>query len=790
MSKSRFIIWLLLWIISTLALADETNQANAILPSYTLVGNENYPPLIYKQNNTARGLIVDLAEAVAEKGGFEARVLAMEWASAQKKVQDGELDALLLINKNPQREQLYDFSTPLFESEFVIFKLKNRTDIALPASLHGKSVGVEKGGYTTSLMEKYPGIQKITIADLHEGFKLLSQGKIDALVTERWAGEFDLTETGIAGIVVVPNPIETSTSYIAVRKGNTTLLQKINAGLAEMELDGTRHKIFENWKGREIIYITKDRFIYYQAAAVLVFVGFGLCLIIYIYARQLANTREKYRDLFDNANDLLYTTDLNGIITSANYEMLKVLDYTKDELVGQPISKILAEDALEIKINKMAAKISGEVAHTIFRVEILAKDGHSVPVEFNSRLIYESGKPAGIQGIARDISVQLRREAELRAANQKVEEATRVKSHFLAAAGHDLRQPLASANLFIGTLKFTKPSSSQSEIIERLEEAMSNFDGLLNALLNISKLESGVIEPEFNPVAVADIAQWLKQSFAPMAEESGLGLRLRFPIENLVVLSDFNLIKQVLANLVSNAIKYTPKGAILVSARRRGTDVLFQVWDTGIGIEVDQFEHIFEGFYQINNPQGDSENGLGLGLVIVKRSLALLGVEVTYRSQFGRGSVFGFSLPLDDPGQTHQPVSTPAHDGMETAIFARGKRFVVLENDRLVAQGISSLLEAMGGEVKLFDSAEDALCCADTEKADYYICDYKLDGALNGLQFLNQLHQKLGTPLNAILLSGDTSPAFVKEIKNCAWPVLSKPVNVSRLISSLNDALI
>lgn len=577
MSESRFIIWLLLWVVSPLTFADETNPSNAILPPYAFVGNENYPPLIYKQNSKASGLIVDIAKAVAEKGGFKSQILAMEWSSAQKKVLDGELDALLLVNKTPQREQLYDFSTPLFESEFVIFRLKNRTDITLPASLFGKIVGVEKGGYTTSLMQKYPDIQKITIADLHEGFKLLSQGKIDALVTERWAGEFELASTRIAGIVVLPDPIETSTSYIAVRKGNATLLQKINTGLARIELDGTRQQIFDQWKGREIVYVTKDRFNYYQAAVVLVFVGFGLSLIIYIYARKLASAKEKYRDLFDNANDLLYTTDLNGIFTSANHEMLSVLGYTKDELVGQPISKILTTGGLEIARDKMAAKINGAASHTNYHLEILAKDGHLIPIEVSSRLIYEGGKPIGIQGIARDVSEQLKREVELRTANLKAEEATRAKSRFLAAAGHDLRQPLAAANMFIGTLKFTKPSSNQSEIIGRLEGAMSNFNGLLNALLNISKLESGAIEPEYKPVAVVDIAHWLKQSFAPMTEENRLVLRLRFPTKNLVVFSDFDLLKQVLSNLVSNAIKYTPQGAILVSARPRGSKVLFQV---------------------------------------------------------------------------------------------------------------------------------------------------------------------------------------------------------------------
>jgi two-component system CheB/CheR fusion protein len=516
------------------------------------------------------------------------------------------------------------------------------------------------------------------------------------------------------------------------------------------------------------------------------FVGFGLSLLIYIYIGKLAAAKEKYRDLFDNANDLLYTTDLKGIFTSVNNEMFTVLGYTKDELIGQSISKILRQSPLEIAREQMEAKINGVVPHTNYNLEVQACDGHMIPLELNSRLIYQGGKPTGIQGIARDVSEQLRREAELRTANQKAEEATRAKSRFLAAAGHDLRQPLAAANLFIGTLKFTKPSSSQSEIIGRLEGAMSDFNGLLNALLDISKLESGVIEPEHGSVALADMALWLKQIAAPMAEKSGIALKLHFPVQNLAVFTDFNLVKQVLSNLVSNAFKYTSQGAVLVSARSRGTEVLFQVWDTGIGIEENQFEHIFDGFYQISNPLSDTENGLGLGLAIVKRALALLGADCVYRSRFGRGSVFGFSLPLDRTGQSCPPVTVPVQKEPGNVSFARGKCFVVLENDRLVEQAIASFLEAMGGEVKLFNRAEDALRSTDIEKADYYICDYTLDGALNGLQFLNQLGTKSGRPLKALLISGDTSPAFISAIKNCAWPVLSKPVNISSLIASLN----
>jgi signal transduction histidine kinase/ActR/RegA family two-component response regulator len=374
--------------------------------------------------------------------------------------------------------------------------------------------------------------------------------------------------------------------------------------------------------------------------------------------------------------------------------------------------------------------------------------------------------------------------SDISKAKQKIEEASLAKSRFFAAAGHDLRQPLAATNMFIGTLKLTRPTPNQRKIIANLEAAMSNFSNLLDTLLNISRLESGTIKPEYRPTATDDIAEWLMQSFAPIAEKSGLAFKLRFPSENLFLRSDVSLVRQILSNLVSNAIKYTSKGTIRVSARRRGTNVLFQVLDTGIGIEADQFENIFEDFYQVNNPQCNSENGLGLGLSIVKRALALLDAEIIYRSRPGRGTVFGFSLPQTSSGQTLQTV--PTCDPEDKDMFAQGKHFLVLENDELVAQGISSFLQAMGGNVNLFHSAEDALRNPDTENTDYYICDYRLDGPLSGLQFLNQLRQQWGKPVNAVLMSGDTSIAFFREIENCEWPVLSKPVNAASLVSCLN----
>jgi signal transduction histidine kinase/CheY-like chemotaxis protein len=399
------------------------------------------------------------------------------------------------------------------------------------------------------------------------------------------------------------------------------------------------------------------------------------------------------------------------------------------------------------------------------------------------------GRPVKMHGTVQDISERKRAEEEIRQSMRKLEEKELAKTRFLAAAGHDLRQPLAAANLFIDALKFAGPSPDQNKIIERLEQAMVTFNGLLDALLDISKLDAGIIKPEYTSINATELINWLEQNFAPLAAEKKIGFKLHFPLkEALVVRSDVGLVKSVLLNLVSNAIKFTSAGGILVSVRRRRNKALFQVWDTGMGIKAEHLEHIFDEFYQIDNPQRDRASGLGLGLAIAKRALTLLDGKITCHSRIGRGSVFEFRLPLASAsGESARRFPAEAgQDGAANATFAAGKHFVVVEDDALVAQALINWLEGMGGKAACFHTAEDALRDAHIKHADYYIVDYMLGGALNGIQFLNKLRQQLDKPIHAVLTTGDTSPSFIREAGDSRWPVLHKPVNTSRLISSLS----
>ncbi|MFZ3017613.1 MAG: ATP-binding protein [Gallionella sp.] len=484
----------------------------------------------------------------------------------------------------------------------------------------------------------------------------------------------------------------------------------------------------------------------------------------------------------------MMVTDEDGVIIRINHAFTQMTGYSAAEAIGNKPSMLTSgrqDDEFYRRMWKCLHQDNswqGEIWNR-------RKNGEIYPEWLNiTAVVGKDGKVTNYVGTFIDFTERKKIEHALIESMHQLEEKELAKSRFLAAAGHDLRQPLAAANLFIDTLKLTNPTAQQGAIILQLDQAMSTFNGLLDTLLHVSKLDAGVIKPEFISIDVAEIFGWLEQNFAALTAEKQIDFRLHFPIrERLVIRSDIGLVNSVMMNLVSNAIKFTSNSPIMVSARRRKGGVLFQVWDTGIGISEECIEHIFDEFYQVGNPQRDRTRGLGLGLSIVKRALALLNSEISCRSQAGRGSVFEFSLPLDvtsiRAGQQTVAATTPEEPSAK--LFMQGKRFIVLDDDMLVAQAMVALLEGMGGKVNCFHSAEDALHHASIEHADYFIIDYMLGGSLNGIQFLNLVRQKLGRPLHAVLMTGDTSAEFIREAANCDWPALHKPVNILRLKSAL-----
>jgi PAS domain S-box-containing protein len=483
-------------------------------------------------------------------------------------------------------------------------------------------------------------------------------------------------------------------------------------------------------------------------------------------------------------------TDANNVILRVNRSFVNITGYSADEVIGRSTTMFNSgrHDADFYAAMWDTLNSNGSWEGDIWNRR---KNGEVYPAHLIITAVKdkEDGSLTNYVATYSDITARVSAEEKLLDSLRKLEEKERAKTRFLAAAGHDLRQPIAAATLFLEALKFTSQTRQQSELTERIDHSMRTFSSLLDRLLDISKFDAGLVKPQLSTFNLAELFHWLEQTFDQPALNRQLRLRLYFPMKKtLAVHTDIGLVQSVLMNLVSNAIKFTARGSILISARVRGNRVLLQVWDTGIGIAEADIHNIFDEFYQVANPQRSREAGLGLGLSICQRTLALLGGEIACRSRPGRGSVFEFSLPLSDEQLGVMPLPAGnAPDKAADAMLVRGKRVVVVEDDALVAAGLVKLLYGLGAEVWHFQTAEDALQLQHTDLAatDIFLVDYSLGSGLNGIQFLEAVQQKQSSPIHAVVITGETSSKFINSVLNSPWPVLHKPITYAKVASSL-----
>ncbi|MBZ7925370.1 response regulator [Ensifer adhaerens] len=366
----------------------------------------------------------------------------------------------------------------------------------------------------------------------------------------------------------------------------------------------------------------------------------------------------------------------------------------------------------------------------------------------------------------------------------RAQSADRAKSRFLAAASHDLRQPIHALGLFISTLgalgrNGDVPARSACELAERARSVIGNLSGLLDALLDISKLDAGVLTVAREPVALRRLFSDLKAEYAGIA--GGQGLDWRVMTTDIWVDTDPMMLKRILDNLISNAFRYTQTGTVLLGCRRRGAEVEIQVWDTGVGIPKAEQEAVFEEFVQLANPARDRTQGLGLGLAIVERTAALLGHRVKVVSKEGRGSTFSIIVPVTAP----LPVSPSSRAGPAAATQNGG--IIVVDDERDALDATALLLTTLGYRVYAGRSA--AAACREHAKAasqneapvDLVLTDYRLEDGQTGIGAIRDVSRYFGRDVPALILSGDTSPARLKEVTESGYRLLHKPLDAARL---------
>lgn len=378
------------------------------------------------------------------------------------------------------------------------------------------------------------------------------------------------------------------------------------------------------------------------------------------------------------------------------------------------------------------------------------------------------------------------RNRELAERNREVERANLAKSRFLAAASHDLRQPLHALNLFAAQLRDQTDPAERARLVVRIDAAIESMNELFNALLDISKLDAGVLATDIAEFPVGRLLDRIETTFAAAAREKGL--RLSVVPSRAWVRSDAILLERILLNLVSNAIRYTSRGGVIVGCRRRGDSVRLEVWDSGIGLAEDQHRTIFGEFYQVGAPAPGQRAGLGLGLSIVDGLCRLLGHPIDLASRPGKGSRFAVSVsrasarqaPVE-PAVTFEAIANPARD----------KLIVVVDDDALVLDGMRGLLQGWGCRVVAAGSDDAALAglAAHQGRPNLIISDYLLANGRTGVDVIERLRGAFAVPIPAFLISGDTTSERMRDADTRGLPLLHKPVSPMALRSMVNQLL-
>jgi signal transduction histidine kinase len=372
-------------------------------------------------------------------------------------------------------------------------------------------------------------------------------------------------------------------------------------------------------------------------------------------------------------------------------------------------------------------------------------------------------------------------------ARKRAEEANHAKSRFLAAASHDLRQPLHTLSLYSAALKLHAPEGAMGEIASHINTALASLSVLVNSLLDISKLDAGAVEPELQSVCVRTLIERIEADYQPVAFEKGLEFRVA--AVNALVKTDPVLLERVLRNLIDNAFKYTVAGTITLAAEMDDRTVRIAVRDTGPGIPAAERERIFEEFYQIGNPERERSQGLGLGLAIVQRLVRLLGMDLQLESEPGSGSAFSVAMPRAIEIRP-APRETTAAVYAENSRVLDGARVLVIDDEPEVRAGMQTLLEYLGCRVAVCGGLAEAQCLLDEHalEPDMIVADFRLRQHENGIDTVRRLRARLGN-VPALLVTGDTAPERLREAHSSGLPLLHKPVSADKLMESMLEVL-
>ena len=487
--------------------------------------------------------------------------------------------------------------------------------------------------------------------------------------------------------------------------------------------------------------------------------------------------------VLESAPDTIIIADHAGAILFANNRVLALLGYEPAELVGQRVELLLPERLRTQHVkHRDSYGRDPQVRPMGSNLELCArrKDGSEVAVEISLSPVQDGARMLTAVAL-RDVSERKRIQVELLRAREAADRANQAKSRFLATASHDLRQPLQTLALLNGLLRRIIQDPVAGEAIGQQDQAIHTMSRLLNALLDISKLESGAVHPQLKHVDLGGLFGELQSEFGKLAASKGLVLSI--DAGGCVVWSDSALLGQILRNLLSNAIKYTRRGSVRLQARAADGVVRIEVADTGIGIPAGQLRFIYDEFFQVDAPAGSGREGYGLGLSIVRRLVTLLELKLEVQSEVGRGTLCLLELP---PGEATQPVTATRAD--PTGPRTPAPRVILVDDDPGVRNATAMLLRVDGWRVTTASSLAEAVTAVrEDPRVDLLITDYHLGHEGTGTQVIARVREVLGRTCKAVLVTGDTSSTVRDLHADADTRMASKPIHADEFLSLIRE---
>lgn len=518
---------------------------------------------------------------------------------------------------------------------------------------------------------------------------------------------------------------------------------------------------------------------------------------------ELEAERNRYKWLFEHAVHGIFQASLQEGIRAANPALARMLGYEDPAEALWQLTDLSHHLFIggEDELRQIRETLSSQQGLFGYETRLRRKDGSAIDVMMN--LLLKPDEEGLVEGFVADITerklaqrrlLQLNeqleqrvteRTLELRKARDAAEAANHSKDKYLAAASHDLLQPLNAARLLISTLRERGLPISEQNLVERAHQALEGAEDLLTDLLDISKLDQQAVKPDIDDYRLDEVLLPLVSEFQSVAEAAGLSLQYYIP--NYALRSDFRLLTRILRNFLSNACRYTDQGRVLLGARKRGDRLRIEVWDTGRGIEADQMQSIFLEFNQLGVQKAAERAGVGLGLAIVDRIATMLDYSVQVRSRPGRGSVFSIEVPLAE-----HLMQRPLEQIMAASVLGDplpGRRLLVLDNEISILHSMAALLGQWGCKVLTAKDQDEAMKVLEGVPPEVILADYHLDQGVTGWDVVTALRSHYGQSIPVVMVTADRSDQCRQQLQGLGVPVLNKPVKAGKMRSVLTHLL-